>query len=75
MGLAPSFRWQQQPPTRMNAGLERFFKNFSIFFQKSLKFLKALPLPFLDTQKNAYRMPRQPEKRISKFFKFFSQEP
>jgi len=59
----------------MNAGLEHFFKNFSIFFKKSLKFLKALPLPFLDTQKSAYRMPRLAEKRISKFFKFFSQEP
>jgi hypothetical protein len=40
-----------RPQTRMNAGLEHFFKNFSIFFKKTLKFPKPLPLPFLDEQK------------------------
>jgi hypothetical protein len=38
----------------MNAGLKGFFKNFSIFLKKTLKFLKTLPLPFLDEQKTVH---------------------
>jgi hypothetical protein len=40
----------------MNAGLEHFFKNFSIFFKKTLKFPKTLPLQFLDAQETVHRV-------------------
>jgi hypothetical protein len=33
------------PPARMDAGLATFFELFSIFFKKTLKFRKTLPLP------------------------------
>jgi len=48
----------------MNAGLEHFFKNFSIFFKKTLKFPKSLPLPFLDVQKTVHRVARKNFKNI-----------
>ncbi|HEX5345077.1 MAG TPA: hypothetical protein VFX55_21450 [Duganella sp.] len=50
----------------MNAGLEHFFKNFSIFFKKTLKFPKTLPLPFLDEQKTARQVVA---KNFLKFFR------
>jgi hypothetical protein len=41
----PATGRRHRPPTRMDAGFQNFFTLFSIFFKKTLKFLKTLPLP------------------------------
>jgi len=48
----------------MIAGLERFFKNFSVFFKKSLKFPQPWPLPILDVQETARQAGRKNFKNI-----------
>lgn len=52
----------------MNTGLWHLFKNFSIFFKKTLKFLKTLSLPILDAQETVHREVRAAGKKNSKIF-------